>query len=111
MSGFVRVRSAGNVTVVALGGEIDLQNSGDVRKELLACLAEHRDVVVDMAKVDYIDSSGVAGLIEAYQTARQTGVRFRLAAVSPPALRVLRLARLDEVFVIEDQVPPASDGH
>jgi anti-sigma B factor antagonist len=93
-------RSHGNVAVVALQGEIDLQQSPAVRRELMQCLNDRWDVVVDLAKVDYIDSSGIASLVEAFQTARRLGTRFSLAAVSSAAMRVLKLARLDEVFVI-----------
>lgn len=104
------IRRIGTASVVSLIGEIDLQNSHEVRKELLACLVEHRDVVVDLAKVGYIDSSGVASLIEAYQVARRTGLRFSLAAVSAAAMRVLKLARLDEVFVIHADTDDATKG-
>lgn len=93
-------RVDGNTALVSLEGEVDLQHSPEVRREVLQCLADRFDVVVDMAQVAYIDSSGVASLVEAFQTARTYGVRFCLAAVSPAALRVLRLARLDQVFVI-----------
>lgn len=96
--------------VIALEGEIDLQNSPDLRRELLSWLAERRDVVVDLSGVTYIDSSGIASLVEAYQKARNQKARFRLAAVSPAALRVLKLARLDEVFVILDTVEQAVTG-
>ena len=92
---------------MALRGEIDLQNSPEVRKELLASLADGRNIVVDLALVDYIDSSGIACLVEAYQIVQRGGRRFSLAAVSAAALRVLKLARLDEVFVIHPHVEDA----
>ena len=47
-----------------------------------------------------MDSSGVASLVEGYQTARRQNLRFGLVAVAPPVLGVLRLARLDRVFPI-----------
>ncbi|MDR3438431.1 STAS domain-containing protein [Telmatospirillum sp.] len=110
MSGQFSTRQVDGSAVVGLRGEIDLQNSPEVRREILACLADGKDVVVDLADVDYIDSSGIACLVEAFQTARHQGTRFSLAAVSPAALRVLKLARLDEVFVIRDQVADAVRG-
>ncbi|PKU23980.1 STAS domain-containing protein [Telmatospirillum siberiense] len=110
MSANFSTRHVKGGVVVALQGEIDLQNSPELRKELLSWLAERRDVVVDLQGVAYIDSSGIASLVEAYQTARHQGGRFRLAAVSPAALRVLKLARLDEVFVIRETVEQALKG-
>jgi anti-sigma B factor antagonist len=107
MSASFSTRRVAGTAVVSLQGEIDLQNSPDLRKELLGWLAEGQDVVVDLSAVDYIDSSGIASLVEAYQTARHQDGRFSLAAVSPAALRVLKLARLDEVFVIHAGVEQA----
>jgi len=94
------------MAVVALEGDVDLRCSPALRKELLERTFERRDIVVDLSAVGYIDSSGIAGLVEAYQGARDNGTRFLLAAPSEPVLRVLRLARLDRVFTIVDSVEP-----
>jgi anti-sigma B factor antagonist len=55
--------------------------------------------------VTYIDSSGIASLVEAYQTAKKKGLRFGLLAVSEPVMSVLALARLDKVFPIHLSLP------
>lgn len=96
--------------VVTLAGEIDLQHSPSVRKHLMELMFDRRDVLVDMAKVAYIDSSGIASLVEAYQMARKNTTRFVLVAVSLPALRVLQLARLDKVFTLADTMDAALAG-
>lgn len=96
--------------VVALAGEIDLQHSPSVRKQLMELMFARRDVLVDMTRVAYIDSSGIASLVEAYQMARKNATRFVLVAVSQPALRVLQLARLDKVFTLADTVDAALAG-
>ena len=98
------IRKKGKAVVAAFSGDIDFNSSPDVRKVLLDVLAGGTDVVVDMGNVRYIDSSGVASLIEAYQGAKSAGVQFVLANVSRPALRVLQLARLEKVFAIYDSV-------
>ncbi len=85
---------------VALEGDIDLSCSQTVRSALLAQLRAGHAVSVRMAAVSYIDSSGVASLVEAYQLARKLGLDFQLTEVSEAALSVLRLARLDRVFPI-----------
>jgi anti-sigma B factor antagonist len=63
-----------------------------------------RKVLVDLSGVSYIDSSGVASLVEAFQRAKKSGVEFALVAVNAPALRVLELARLDKVFTIHESL-------
>lgn len=100
----------GGTVVVALAGEIDLQHSPNVRRQLMELMFERRDVVVDLAAVSYMDSSGIASLVEAYQMARKNATRFVLAAVSQPVMRVLQLARLDKVFTLADSVDAALAG-
>ncbi len=94
------ISEEGGVSVVALSGDVDLDSSPRVRSALLDCVATKSGVLVDMSGVSYIDSSGVASLVEAFQNARKTGKRFALVEVSDAAMRVLELARLDKVFSI-----------
>jgi anti-sigma B factor antagonist len=93
--------------IVSLEGEVDLRHSPTLRKTLMDLMLDGRSVVVDLGQVAYMDSSGIAGLVEAYQMTRRNGGRFVLAAVSPSALRVLQLARLDKVFTLCDSVDAA----
>lgn len=94
------IREERGVAIVALSGDVDLESSPKVRTALLDCVGMKRAVVVDMSGVSYIDSSGVASLVEAYQTAKKSETSFALAEVSQAAMRVLELARLDRVFTI-----------
>ncbi len=96
--------------MVRLGGEVDLENSPVARQLLLDAVGEHRDVLVDLSGVGYIDSSGVASLVEAYQESRGTGFRFALVAPSAAAQRVLELARLDRVFTIHPTLEEGLGG-
>ena len=104
------IRDEGEAAVVSLGGDVDLESSPRVRNALLECVGAKRAVVVDMGDVSYIDSSGVASLVEAFQTARKNNTRFVLARVSDAAMRVLELARLDKVFSITRNVAEALDN-
>ncbi len=97
----------GNVVTVSLTGEIDLQHSPALRHHLMDLMFAQRDVLVDLAGVSYIDSSGIACLVEAYQAARRNGTRFVLVAVSAPVMRVLQLARLDKVFALAETAEAA----
>lgn len=93
--------------VVHVAGEVDLSWSSDIRRAILDGLDARRPVLVDLAGVTYIDSSGIASFVEGYQRARRDGLQFGLVAVSAPVLAVLRLARLDRVFPIHPDVSAA----
>jgi anti-sigma B factor antagonist len=101
------VREERGAVVASLSGEVDLESSPRARELLLGLVRGGRKVLVDLSGVKYLDSSGVASLIEAHQLARRSGTAFALVAVSPAAMRVLQLARLDRVFTIH---PTLGDG-
>ena len=101
------LRHVDGTAVVSFRGEIDLENSPAAREVLLSCVRTGRHLAVDLSAVEYIDSSGIASLVEAFQEARKRGSRFSLVAVSPPALRVLELARLDRVFTLHANLEEA----
>ncbi|MDH3715017.1 MAG: STAS domain-containing protein [Gammaproteobacteria bacterium] len=96
----IELRQTGNISVAALQGEVDLSSSPQARSTILDCLNGGRPLLVDLSSVDYIDSSGIASLVEGFRLARDKQLTFGLLAVSEPALRVLQLARLDKVFPI-----------
>lgn len=98
------------VSVITLSGEVDLRNSPDARKAILNSLKRRKHVLVDMSRVAYIDSSGVASLVEGLQYARSNDLAFGLAGVSEAAMNVLRLARLDKVFRIHESVEEGLDS-
>ncbi|MGE0384246.1 MAG: STAS domain-containing protein [Gammaproteobacteria bacterium] len=98
------VRDVSGFAVVELTGDVDLSCSPDARATILNCLKGKRNVLVDLGAVTYIDSSGVASLVEGYQTAKKSKLKFGLVGVSEAALSVLQLARLDKVFPIHASV-------
>ena len=104
------VREEGGSVVVSFQGEIDLEHSPRAREVLLECVGRACPVLVDLSGVEYIDSSGVASLVEALQQAKSQGNSLTLASVSPSAMRVLELARLDKVFTIIASVSEGLDG-
>ncbi len=98
----ISTRQSGNATIVDVQGDIDLYNSPEVRKALLEALREKRAqrVVVNLKAVRYIDSSGVASLVEGLKVSRELGSRFILFGLSPAAREVLELSRLIRVFEV-----------
>lgn len=100
----VSVDTQGPFTIVALTGDVDLQHSPQARQQILHQVRSGANVLVDLSAVNYIDSSGVASLVEGFQVAREQGNHFGLTGVSDTAMQVLHLARLDQVFDIRDSV-------
>ncbi len=98
----VRSIEAQEQDVVRLSGNVNFERSLETRKILLETVAGKRNVFVDLSKVAYIDSAGIACLVEALQMARDHGADLGLLSVSTQAMRVLELARLDMIFPILD---------
>jgi anti-sigma B factor antagonist len=103
-------REDSGYTVIEMAGEVDLSCSPDARKQILHCLDGALGVLVDLSQVSYIDSSGIASLVEGYQTAKKKNLNFGLIGVSEAAMSVLQLARLDKVFPIHDTVEDRVQG-
>ena len=98
------VKQHGPSTVLSLSGDVDMKTSPKARKLILQLLEKKDHLLVDLSATTYIDSSGVATLVEGLQLAKNTNLQFGLTSVSDAALQVLHLARLDLVFAIYESV-------
>ena len=97
----VQVRNLDKIAILDCSGDVDLYSSPRLREALLAEVKAHGpSVLVNMSGVTYIDSSGIATLVEGLQLSRQTKTRFGLFGLRPNARSVLELARLHKVFTI-----------
>jgi anti-sigma B factor antagonist len=96
------IESRKGYDLLKLGGEIDLQYSPKVRESILASLKSGNALLIDLADVSYIDSSGIASLVEGFQTAKTSKLAYGLLNVSDTAKQVLTLTRLDKIFTIYD---------
>lgn len=103
------VRKEGPYTIISLSGELDLGFSPEARRQILACVERGGDVLVEMADVEYVDSSGIASLVEGLQAAKRKQLAFALLSVSKSAMQVLRIARLDSIFPIYGSITEALD--
>ncbi|MEU4424345.1 STAS domain-containing protein [Actinoplanes sp. NPDC024001] len=85
-------------TTVSLQGEIDILTVEQVRVVLGEAVAAGPErIVVDMAEVSFIDSTGLGALISGFQRARDRGIPFRLARPSHNVRQILVLSGLLEV--------------
>ena len=92
-------RRPAGVAVVRPMGRLDLNHAAELRERLAALVAagQHR-LVVDLAGVASIDSSGLGALIGGLKAARLAGGDLRLAAATDQARVVLQLTTLDRVL-------------
>lgn len=106
-------RHEGAATILALSGDITLYNTPEVRKAILGLLKEKRvpELLVDMRAVRYIDSSGVASLVEGLKASRDLGSRFALYGLTKTAREVLELTRLMRVFEVHETEQQALAGN
>ena len=93
-------KTENDVLIITVDGEIDLENSGNLRQQIHAALDDNIAVSVDMNAVNYIDSSGIAVLIESKQRAGEGSKEFKILKPSEAVLSVLKLAKLISFFEI-----------
>ena len=98
----VQTRRAADAVVIEVKGQVDLFSSPKLRAAILAAVNTKQvsRVAVDMNGVSYMDSSGVASLVEGLQLARTKKCPFVLFGLPQAAKDVLELARLDKIFTI-----------
>ena len=98
----VNVTDSEEAITIKVEGEIDLYSSPELRSAINQAVPKGRRAVrIDLGGVAYMDSSGVATLVEGLRHAGDKGVEFVLIAPSSSVMKVLQLSRLDTVFNIE----------
>ena len=100
----ISTRKVENATIVDVVGDITLYNSPEVRKSLLGTLRDQgvNRVIVNLGRVNYIDSAGIASLVEGLKVSRDLKKGFALYGLSSTAREVLQLTRLLKVFEVHD---------
>ena len=97
--------------VVKVTGEIDLIRSPQLRQELMAILDDGVvRLVVDLGDVPFMDSSGVATLVEALQVQRRQGNKLILCALQDKVKSIFEISRLDMVFTITEDATAAAQA-
>lgn len=87
--------------LLAVRGDVDFGSSLDLRQAILETLqSKPQRLVIDLAHVSYMDSSGLATLVEALQHQRQAGRQLVLSALQPRVNSIFEIARLDALFTI-----------
>lgn len=90
-----------SATTIEIDGEVDLYSSTDVRKTLYGLMDQKTPVIiVDLKGVGYMDSSGVATLVEGWQRVKNYGGKIVLADLRKEVRDVFELTKLDSFFEI-----------
>ncbi|MFQ5443161.1 MAG: STAS domain-containing protein [Nitrospinales bacterium] len=100
----------GSVTL-KIRGEIDMNSSPETREVLTSLFDKsNKGIVVDLSGVEYIDSSGIATLVEGLQWSHKSKNKFRLASLTPEVKDIFEIARLLTIFEIFDSPEEALKG-
>ena len=101
--------SADGVLMLEGAGELDLSTAGQLHDSLMTPISEGLDVVVDLTRVSFIDSSGIAALVGAFRSVNGTGRMSVLIAPGSQVARVFELARMgDALPVVTDRAEAVS---
>ena len=96
--------------VVALRGELDVLDAASLAAALAEVAAREPVIIVDLAGLEFIDSSGVAALVLVRKQARHAGGDLLLAAPKAQVMRFLTVTRLVDAFSVHASVEYASDS-
>jgi anti-sigma B factor antagonist len=99
----VRSQRDGDVHTIALAGEMDLSNAGEVERELrLAEATDAKTIVLDLSALQFMDSTGIRLLIAADARSRADSCRLRLTRPPAAVARVLCIAGVDTLLPFAD---------
>jgi len=88
---------------IQVSGQVDLYTSPDLRKAILTMVEKTKDsITIQLSQVEYMDSSGVATLVEGLRSATKQKKTFQLLSPSHAVRKVLNLSRLETVFAIKE---------
>lgn len=97
----ISIRQIQDSWIVDLSGEVDLYRSPAVRKKFEEIFSKSpKRFLVNLKKVSYMDSSGLATLIEAFQISKKKNVFFGLFEVSATLQGLFEITRLEKIFNI-----------
>ena len=95
----IQVATQGDIQVLELSGELDYHSSPELREKLTELTSKQSPkILVNLGGVDYMDSSGIATFVEAFQKSKRYQGRLILAALTPTVRGVFEIAKLDSIF-------------
>ncbi|MDD5423369.1 MAG: STAS domain-containing protein [Candidatus Omnitrophota bacterium] len=97
----VKIESKNGLTVCNVDGEIDINSSPAIKKSFDKLLSQKTPkIVINLTKVTYVDSSGLATLVETLKNMKAYGGRLRLTGLSPKIKSLFEITKLEKLFEI-----------
>jgi len=96
----ISVRDAGEAKIVEIEGDVDLGTSPDLRRTLFENLVQAPKVALNLAAIRYIDSSGIATLLEVLKDSQSRNKAFVLFGLSPAVQQVFHLTHVIRIFQV-----------
>jgi anti-sigma B factor antagonist len=88
----------GSTAIVAATGEIDLSNAGDLRSAVTEAADGVEKLTLDLSGVEFIDSTGLGGLLELRSTLRSQAVTLQISAGEGPVRQAMEITGLSELL-------------
>ncbi|MBU2102811.1 MAG: STAS domain-containing protein [Candidatus Omnitrophota bacterium] len=99
----IQQEKVNDVLVCIINGEVNITTSPELRKAFEKIIHDNqKKIIIDFTQVTYIDSSGLATLIEMLQRLRKIGGSLRLANMSQKVKNVFEITKLAKLFEIAD---------
>jgi len=97
----IRMEPKGGLMVCHIEGEIDINSSPDIKKNFDKITAKKEPrIVINLSKVTYVDSSGLATLVEILKNMKAYGGRMRLVGLSQKIKSLFEITKLEKLFEI-----------
>ncbi len=107
----VNMEEKNGIAVVHVKGDIDINTSPDIKKSFDQIIKNKKDkVVISFRDVDYVDSSGLATLVEILKRLRSYGGKLKLTNFSAKVLGLFEITKLNKLFDIVDDEVTAIDS-
>jgi len=102
----------GTVMLATLNAKaLDASNSGGIKEELKLMVAQHKHIVIDLGRVEFVDSSGLGAILSALRQANNLGGDIKLACLTRPVRVVVELTRMHRIFEIFESVAAAVQSY
>jgi anti-sigma B factor antagonist len=104
-------RTVAGHRVLDVVGEVDVYTAPQLRERLITLVDEGaRQVVIDLGRVEFLDSTGLGVLVGALKRLRGVGGELALVCAQERLLKIFRITGLDRVFALFDSVEAATSG-
>jgi anti-anti-sigma factor len=96
-----KITEENNISTVFLNGEIDMDVTDKAKEIIIPLIEAGKEVHINLKDVEYMDSSGISVLIESHQMGQEKNTRVVLKEISKSVLKVIMMAKLEQILTIE----------